>query len=189
MVVRTVVLLMLAVLFGAVGAATPLAAQDVRVVNFWMNWGPGNSINQAFQQLADRFNQNHPDIHVNVEGVAGYYEKLPVAFAVGDPPDALILADPRMFAEDGLLLDFETLAARDNVDLNDFVPALLEANRLDDGLFTLPAWSAFAGFAFYLIGLHTSQFPTVLDQVVPRGGRRLGVQSGLRKGKLIVGLR
>lgn len=97
-------------------------------------------------ELVDRFNQTHPDIYLEMMWVPGgqqYHTKLKTLTAAGDPPDLFWSSDVHATYLLPSLADITELVERDReeIDLDDFYPELLEAcKRLGGRYYYLPRY-------------------------------------------------
>ena len=72
---------------GAGAAAGTAAKPGQAFLNYWTGWS-GFEYDEL-QKLVDKFNEEHPEIFVNMSTVFGQYEKVLTAIAGGNPPDVV----------------------------------------------------------------------------------------------------
>src|SRR6266576_3106678 len=60
-----------------------------------LHWGD-NAENNILDQLVARYENEHPDIHIENIAVADYDPKLKTMFAAGTPPDVFYLSAERL---------------------------------------------------------------------------------------------
>ncbi len=120
---------------GAGGAALALSrlpvaarAQEQRFLNYWTGWSGFEF--DVLQTLVDKFNEEHPNIFVNMTTVFGQYEKVLTAIAGGNPPDvvsAVWLHQLVSMAARGGLTPITDLAALAGIDGTGYFPQLWDA--------------------------------------------------------------
>src|SRR5690606_11271813 len=97
---------------------------------------------EVWQQIADAFEAEHPDIKVNIEVADwdGYWEKLRVQVAGGTPPDVFAMDAPLYpdWQSRGVLLNLQSYIDADPGVLDGIYPITLEAYRTPEGLYGLP---------------------------------------------------
>jgi multiple sugar transport system substrate-binding protein len=104
-----------------------------------------------FNRMANIFNQeHHPDIFVKTELFAGteYFTKINALIAGGTLGDGFWISSIEGFyryVAAGAYLALDDIAAQLNYDLGQFVPSVIEANRVDGKLMGLP-WAVHAGW-------------------------------------------
>ena len=102
--------------FGLSSASASGLSQQ-KFLNYWTGWGGFEF--DVLQGLVDQFNEEHPDIFVNMTTVFGQYEKVLTAIAGGNPPDvvsAVWLHQLVSMAAQGGLTPVTEYAARDGID-------------------------------------------------------------------------
>jgi multiple sugar transport system substrate-binding protein len=103
---------------------------------------------QANQALVAEFEQQHPEIKVNIQNVPGSreaMEKLQNMMAAGTPPDVMALhgAYYLPFAAKGVLADLGPFLEKDKeFNLEDIYPHLLDICRWQGKLYSLPRYSS-----------------------------------------------
>ncbi|MCL4219672.1 MAG: ABC transporter substrate-binding protein [Candidatus Hydrogenedentes bacterium] len=129
---------MLLFLTGCGGASE--TSQDGAVqLTYWRTLtGPAG---EAQDELVKRFNEAHPDIHVTSLFQGGYSDlatKLLTAARANRGPDVTQLGtfEIREFAKAGMLLDLTPILGE--LDTVDWPGTLIDAGRVDDGLYWLP---------------------------------------------------
>lgn len=120
---------------------SPVAtAQDQLQLTFWNYWDGKNG--EAIQALVDRYNEAHPEVHIQNTFI-GWGELLPklqIAVAGGDTPDmaAADMAWMPLLANSGSLLPLSALIAAAPEPMDDFYPALMAVNTYDGVQYGLP---------------------------------------------------
>lgn len=111
-------------------------------ISFWASIGGKNG--EILQGMVDTFNQSQNEVKVIYEFQGAYTEaeqKLLAALAAGQVPGLVMLEISRIpgFAYNNALEPLDDYAAGpDGIDLNDFVPALLNESRINGKLYSLP---------------------------------------------------
>lgn len=121
-------------------SATAMAAAQEAEITFSL-WGSPQE-GEVWQQIADAFEAEHPDIKVNIEVADwdGYWEKLRVQVAGGTPPDVFAMDAPLYpdWQSRGVLLNLQSYIDADPGVLDGIYPVTLEAYRTPEGLYGLP---------------------------------------------------
>jgi len=125
------------------GVPTVPARAGALKLTYWRSLvGPRG---EAQDTLVQKFNESHPDVHVDVEYQGVYAQaatKLTAAISANTVPDSMLLTvDAHMpgFARAGALLSLDDLArTADPVDTSKFIPGLLENGVVDGKLYQLP---------------------------------------------------
>lgn len=121
---------------GAAASATPANSQAF--LNYWTGWSGFEF--DALQILIDKFNQEHPNIFVNMTTVFGQYDKVLTAIAGGNPPDVVsavwLNQLTAMAARDGLT-PLDEYAARDGIDGSEYFKNVWDAWHADGHLWGL----------------------------------------------------
>lgn len=149
-------------------------AQAETTIWLWHFFGGGPEL-EAFLTLVDRFEQEHPDIHVDVMPVAWgdeYYEKLSVAVAADSAPDVALMHATKIaeFVEGGFLrelTDDELRAA--GIDEEDYFPIPWQASTYEGKVYALP-------FDIHPIGLYINRRVLAeagVDPTAPGSGQEL----------------
>src|SRR5687768_6007039 len=104
-------------------------------------WGSPQE-GEVWQQIANAFEAEHPDIDVNVEVADwdGYWEKLRVQVAGGTPPDVFAMDAPLYpdWQSRGVLLNLQPYLDAEPTILDGIYPITLEAYKTPEGMFGLP---------------------------------------------------
>lgn len=102
-----------------------------------LHWGD-NAENAILEKLCKRYEDLHPDIHIENISVADYDPKLKTMFAAGTPPDVFYLAAEKLteMASLGVVVPLDEYVERERKSgtgqwLDDFYPILLDAFRYD----------------------------------------------------------
>ena len=100
-------------------------AQEQAFLNYWTGWSGFEF--DALQALVNQFNEEHPDIFVNMTTVFGQYEKVLTAIAGGNPPDvvsAVWLHQLVQVASQGALTPLTAFAEAAGIDGSEYFPQL-----------------------------------------------------------------
>ncbi|TCT33005.1 ABC transporter substrate-binding protein [Martelella mediterranea] len=104
-------------------------------------WAPEFGADRA-ETLAQKFEEQNPDIKVNVERVvpSGLQNRVLVALQSGNTPDLIDVANGWTvpFAMTGQLLQLDDIVAEQGIDLDDFLPAAVNTAKVDGKLYGLP---------------------------------------------------
>ena len=94
------------------------------------------------QELVKKFENENPDIHIDIRAVPGaqYQTKLKTLVASGSPPDVFVCGDVLFAYLKPFLADLTDLAVRDKdqIHMEDFYPAVLKATTVDNRIYFLP---------------------------------------------------
>lgn len=116
----------------------PIASAQQAFLNYWTGWSGFEF--DVLQGLVDKFNEEHPDIFINMTTVFGQYEKVLTAIAGGNPPDVVSAVWLHQLvsiaARDGLTPITE-MAANDGIDGSGYFPQLWDAWHWDGELWGL----------------------------------------------------
>ena len=116
------------------------AARAETTIDFAL-WGSPEE-GEVWKTIAAEFEAAHPDIKVNIEVADwdGYWEKLRVQVAGGEPPDVFAMDAPLYpdWQSRGVLLNLQPYLDANPSALDGVYPITLEAYRTPDGLFGLP---------------------------------------------------
>lgn len=94
---------------------------------------------EATRQFLDQFEDHYPDINVKLQ--IGGLDKFTTMVVSGTPPDLVRMYGDTVpsYAAQGTLMDISDLAeASDSVDIDDFVPAVMNSLRYDGNLYAIP---------------------------------------------------
>ncbi len=104
-------------------------------------WAPEFGADRA-EELAAKFEEQNPDITVNVERVVanGLQNRVLVALQSGNTPDLVDLANGWTipFAATGGLMQMDDLVDELGIDMSDFLPAAVNTATYDGALYALP---------------------------------------------------
>ena len=129
------------------------AQEDVGGEITFIYWQENENSRANWEGLVEQFNQEHPDITVNLLGVPGaswaeYLERTATQIAGGERPDIIWVATEgvRFLADLDLLTPLNARIEQDQAELDglmeDVAPALLESFELDDNQYLLPySWN------------------------------------------------
>ncbi|MXV94128.1 MAG: extracellular solute-binding protein, partial [Chloroflexi bacterium] len=100
-------------------------AQEQAFLNYWTGWSGFEF--DVLQGLVDQFNEENPDVYVNMTTVFGQYEKVLTAIAGGNPPDvvsAVWLHQLVQIASQGALTPLTAYAEAAGIDGSKYFPQL-----------------------------------------------------------------
>jgi multiple sugar transport system substrate-binding protein len=108
----------------------------------WGFWGSPEE-KASHEKVAAEFMKTHPNIKIEVwhQPWDDYFTKLKTLWASGDSaqiPDVLFLWPTPSYAATGVLEDLGPYIQKNNYDLNDYWPSLLESAKLDGKVYGLP---------------------------------------------------
>ncbi|MBB6731293.1 ABC transporter substrate-binding protein [Cohnella sp. CBP 2801] len=120
-------------------SASPANAspQEKVTLSFWYGWtGPEG---EAIEKLIKQFNDSHPNITVKGLSQSDYQKQL-TAITGGNPPDIASQFGQNVAAwgTKGAMIPLDDYIAKDNVDLNDFIPGALVSSQYDGHTYALP---------------------------------------------------
>lgn len=119
-------------------ALAPLGAQAGEI-DYWM-WDGRQA--PVYQQCADAFEAQNPDITVSISQVdwASYWTTLLTGFISGDAPDVFVnhLSRYPDFLANEIIVDLQPLIEADSYDMTGFLPGLAESWAKDGGLYGMP---------------------------------------------------
>lgn len=123
-------------------APPPVAKQPVKIT-YWRSLTGASG--DAQDELVKQFNESQSDVIVDVQFQGAYAElvqKLQAGLAAGEVPDLVLLDSPfvALFAKEGVLAPLDDFAADPVVglDLDRFIPGLLQDGYYDGTLYALP---------------------------------------------------
>lgn len=128
---------------GAAGAALLLSGcgngGDDGEVNLTFSWWGGEARHQYTQEMVELFEEEHPDISVDVRYHEwdNYWDQLATQTAGGDTPDVMQmdLVYLREYIESGVLLEL------DQVNTDEFADELMDTGIVDSTLYAMPVGS------------------------------------------------
>lgn len=94
-------------------------------IRYWTGWS-GHEMGIQ-KRIVDRFNETHPNIHVEITSVASSYEKVKMSFATGDPPDvcSAIWADELAgYAMRGALTPLDDYLKKSHRSAEEYMPGI-----------------------------------------------------------------
>src|SRR6266545_497902 len=126
----------------AAEATTAPAASGDQVTVTWGFWGSPEE-KASHEKVAAEFMKTHPNIKIEIwhQPWDDYFTKLKTLWASGDSkqiPDVLFLWPTPSYAATGVLEDLDPYIQKNNYDLNDYWPSLLESAKLDGKVYGLP---------------------------------------------------
>jgi sn-glycerol 3-phosphate transport system substrate-binding protein len=129
----------LPLLFG--GGAKEKAPAGPVPVEFW--YSMGGTHGETIQGMIKDFNAKQKDVVVTGTYQGNYYDtsaKLQAAVAANTTPHVSMLVDMHnaMFASAGVLVDLSPYMKKDNMDIGDFIPGLLDWSFYDKKTISLP---------------------------------------------------
>jgi ABC-type glycerol-3-phosphate transport system substrate-binding protein len=149
--VRRSVLFMLVVL-GVLGLMANAVLAEQKVIRYW-NYG-GRPAEEPLRRIIARFEEMYPDTKVELQMFGDWgdiHQKLLIALAAGDPPDLVRVKPLNLmdYAIRGSVLALDEYVERDNIDLDQLPPILVEDNCIVNGtLYGLPLYGATQGLYY-----------------------------------------
>ncbi|HOX31217.1 MAG TPA: ABC transporter substrate-binding protein [Spirochaetales bacterium] len=127
-------------LLALLAAGTFAAAAPVKI-DFWYSMGGANG--DLIQSMVKDFNEANKDVVVTATYQGNYYDtsaKIQAAVASNTTPNVSMVVDMHnaMFASAGVLADLGPFMKRDKVDVNDFIPGLLDWSFYEGKTVSLP---------------------------------------------------
>jgi multiple sugar transport system substrate-binding protein len=96
----------------------------------------------TMQKIAAKFHEENPNITVNIQLTPWeqYWTKLQTSLKGGSAADVFWMNIPNLkkYANGGVLMPIDDYVARDKVDLNNYVPAVMDAYKFKDHVYALP---------------------------------------------------
>jgi multiple sugar transport system substrate-binding protein len=142
-----------------VAFTTASAQEEISGDITFIFWEVDENARESWQNLVTAFNEEHPEIEVNLLAVPGeswaeYLERIATLIAGGERPDIIWVATEgvRFLASLNLLEPLDERIERDQEELRsvlgDVAPALLESFKVEGNTFALPySWNAM--FMYY----------------------------------------
>jgi len=127
---------------GLLGLLASTALAQETVIRYW-SYG-GRAAEEPLQRIIAKFEAEHPGVKVELQMFGGWgdiHQKLLIAMAAGDPPDIVRIKPLNLvdYAIRGSVLPLNEYVERDNIDLDQLPPILVEDNCIVDGiLYGLP---------------------------------------------------
>ncbi len=115
-------------------------ATDMELIRVWSHQGQ-EAENRAMRAIADAFNEAHADQQLKVQLTFfpdhQYTEKISIAAAANDLPDALGIDGPTLaqFVDAGLLAPLDPYF--DDEELADFLPTIVAQGTINDTLYAV----------------------------------------------------
>lgn len=168
LVVIIVILILVGALFYTPAGKTP----DGKVhITYWTGW-TGESF-EIQKKLVERFNREHPHIHVKILSIAGSYQKVRIAFAGGSTPDVLsaVWADELAgYALRGVLTPLDTYMEKTGRSGDEFMPGVWRMVNYQGRPYGLTATTnsrfiAYNKAIFRESGLDPEHPPTTLEEL------------------------
>ncbi|MFQ6058038.1 MAG: ABC transporter substrate-binding protein [Anaerolineae bacterium] len=127
---------------GTVSAPTPTPTTTplpTPVAVTWSFWGDPWEVD-INMRVINTFQVEYPHITILARTVPRdiYFDWLEAQWAQGQWPDVMFLDDIPLYAARGLLENLDPYIAKDDYDLSDFYPGLLELFKYQDSLYGLP---------------------------------------------------
>lgn len=133
----------LAVTFACVALIAGAAFAQTTTVILATQAPPGSPTFVQQRILLDRFEAENPDIKVDLQYIEGYGAQVLVRIAGGSPPDVFWVGNNApSLASQGFLYDLTGFIERDQVDLGEYIPSLVEAYTYNGRVYGLPNDSA-----------------------------------------------
>jgi multiple sugar transport system substrate-binding protein len=130
-------------------AAAPVAAEPTQaaatpetVTLLWGFWGSPEEV-ASHQRVAEAYMKEHPNVKFEYLSAPwdDYFTKIQTLWAGGDPkaiPDVLFLWPTPSYAAKGVLEDLQPYIEKDNYNLQDYWPYLLDSARYEGDVYGLP---------------------------------------------------
>lgn len=104
---------------------------------------------EGYQQSINEFHKERPDIHVTIEQIPydSFQPKITAEFISDNAPDVFWVNTPYLgtYIESGMIADISDRVRADNIDLEQYYPALVELHERGDALYGLPKdWDTIA---------------------------------------------
>ena len=130
-------LMAMLMLLGAFGAGSQAQAAEKTKVVFWYLWG--GTEGEVIQEAIDAFNAQSDTVEVEGLSVPDS-QKILAAIAAGNGPDVVddFSTNIGLMASSGVLEPLDTYIEKTQYDLSRFVPAAVEACRMDGILYSMP---------------------------------------------------
>ncbi|HET7558524.1 MAG TPA: extracellular solute-binding protein [Limnochordia bacterium] len=124
-----------------VAAAAPLVAQAKDITLEVTTWD-GEDGQVPLKEAAADFMSLHPNVKIQIVQLTGDYKaKLIAQVVAGGGPQVFMVGDwdYASYAQGGITADLTPYLQRDKVDLNQYIPQLLDSHRYTDGkIYSLP---------------------------------------------------
>ncbi len=126
-----------AVLAGAVLAMQTARAEPINLT--WFMWSNSDAEVEAWKHVAGMVTEKHPDITIEFQTASwpNYWTKLPALAASGDLPDIVSLQSMRAPGFAQVMMPLDELIARDNFDIDAFVPSMVNGLSKDGKIYAL----------------------------------------------------
>ncbi|GIV78578.1 extracellular solute-binding protein [Litorilinea aerophila] len=123
-------------------SAAQAPADEQATIKWFLRWDQ-NRVDNVAKPLIERFQEEHPNVTVELENIgssADYYTKLQTTVAGGTAPDVFYPATHIAYAlaSKGAILPIDDYIARDNIDLSQYEPAVLDLYTIDGKVYCLP---------------------------------------------------
>lgn len=123
--------------------ATPTPLPEGAKIILRVGTGDSGEGLNPHQEIIARFEEQNPDILVQLEAVAGrdYYARLLTQIAAGDAPDIMQIGDDAvpMFVSKGAFLELDPFISGDDpLDLGIYLPGVVEPGRYEGKQYFLP---------------------------------------------------
>jgi len=116
-----------------------------KVILRFATWDTGELL-KIQQDIAKKFEENHPNVKVQVEAYGdGFDQKLVASFGAKNPPDIMYMWDFPTYHQSLLPLD-DYIKSDKDINIEDFYPGLLNYMKVNGTLYGLPA-----GFTTHVI--------------------------------------
>lgn len=130
-------IIMSLLLVGALGIGLASAATTVT----WTSWANPEEVS-IYNQMIAEFEKDNPTLKIDWIHVpyGQYFTKLLTMIAGGKPPDAAFLNfnEAPTYAEKNILVNLDPLMERDNYDVSDVIPGLINGYRFKGKLYSMP---------------------------------------------------
>jgi len=117
-----------------------LAAASAQTTISYAIWD--NNQLPAHEQIAAAFEEEHPDVKVDIQVVpwGNYWDKLQTAVAGGEAYDVFWMNGPNfpVYASNGVLMDLQDQVAADSVDMSVYPQSLVDLYTFEGDVYGLP---------------------------------------------------
>lgn len=122
--------------------STGQSGSGQQVTLTWAFWGSPEEV-ATHQKVAQAFMQQHPNIQIKTynQPWADYFTKLQTLWASGDKsaiPDVMFMFPVPRYAANGVLENLDPYIKKNNYNLDDYWPALLESAKYNGSVYGLP---------------------------------------------------
>ncbi|MBS4219509.1 sugar ABC transporter substrate-binding protein [Bacillus sp. FJAT-49711] len=121
-------------------------------VEIRFTWWGDTSRNEVYNEIVDRFEEEHPNITVKREfgGWEEYWDKLATQIAGGNAPDVVSMHQFYVsdYARRNALYNLNQLVDSQNINLSDFPESAVDSGKVDGNIFMVAQGLTMPGYAF-----------------------------------------